>query len=431
MQLFEFKKESSAMRECGSFKANAIDTFRSETATYSFRSAPRACVVALALLFGLTALYFFYLPFNRMPSYDYDMHLMYAAQMMRSHQLTVPHPLYHLFAIAIHKLLPALSLDFIIRRVLALICSFALPPAIFAYLIKVDQQDRQQRRDMNISLPIYALLAFAISICGPISFLLNHGLRPFFGYIPLDVFHSPTALLEKPLAIWVFYLTGTLMVTPMPRRSTVLWLALATALALLAKPNYVLALAPVVAIVTTFYFFKKQFSRGFALVFGLLMPAAGVLAWQYYFTYVTQTGLLKSSVIFAPFGPMSVFSGHLGEKFLLSIFCPLLVYLLFFKQAVQDVRLNFAWAVMLSACFFAYFLAESGMRYSSINFGWCAEFALLLVFIATAGFCVNLFLRGTVPRKELLWKFPLAILAFVPHIVGGIFLNFCWDFKLH
>lgn len=376
-------------------------------------------VLPVVVLISVSSLYFRALPPWVTNFEDFGAHAKFASEMMQTHSLNLPHSLYHLCCIAIHKALPHLSLDFIVGHLFPFICEFAYELSLFSVIVLMTSRGASTARLLG-----YSILAFAISIFGPINFLVDNQL--FFGYIPVNVFHNPTVLLGKPLAIWFFYLVASMLKSCRVKRSTVITTAAITLLAILAKPNFVMVAVPVIAILAALYLAIGRKERSRSLALGALLPSIALLAVQYYYSYNTNLMHLdRSHIILAPFGPMSMLSSHLLEKLCLSVLCPVVVYGIFFKQAVNDAPLNFSWAVMLVSLFCTYFLAESGSRYGHLNFLWCAEMSLLMVCLTSAIFICNLWLHPPTKfsRRELRWKTALVIAVLIPHLAGGVLLN--------
>lgn len=150
------------------------------------------------------------------------------------------------------------------------------------------------------------------------------------------------------------------------------------------------------------------------LLGGLGIPSVLLLAWQFFTTYTASD---EAGVIFAPFAVMSAYSGHLLFKFVLSIWFPIWMMALWWKEAKKDHGLLLAWLVFAAGAFYTYFLAESGSRFLHGNFGWSGEIANVILFVSAGLF----FAKQLAHPRPWKWKEILALcVAFLPHLAYGI-----------
>src|SRR5690606_9025712 len=104
--------------------------------------------------------------------------------------------------------------------------------------------------DKKLTTYLFACLAvFFLLISHSISLLYFHDKHMYFGYVPSNVYHNPTILLLKPIALLSFYLLYKTLQSPSNCRwSMVLIVGIITGLAILAKPSYIIVLLPALLI---------------------------------------------------------------------------------------------------------------------------------------------------------------------------------------
>lgn len=158
-------------------------------------------------------------------------------------------------------------------------------------------------------------------------------------------------------------------------------------------------------------------------MFGLLMPAVAVLAMQYYLSYsgVGPPSSYHNAVIFAPFKVMSRFGGYLGIKFLFSAAFPLAVYALYWKAAVGDARLNFAFLLFAFGCGYSYLLSEE-QHWEHGNFIWSGYITLFILFVFSATFFFRELKTASWRGKETL-RHCVALLLLLLHVRSGMLVE--------
>ena len=229
-------------------------------------------------------------------------------------------------------------------------------------------------------------LAIAIQIIGPIAFLypLDHS---FSGYIWSNVYHNPTILLLKPLAILQFFFAIKAIGREKSKWWEVFFAAVISAFAVYVKPNFVICILPAVFIIAIMNFFRKKPVDWIMIVFGLTLPSLFILAWQFIMTYVSSSD--NSGIGFLPFVVMNSQSQYLLPKFLFSLVFPLLVTIGFWKNAVKNVYIQMGWLIFSFGAMLTYFFAETGWRLYHGNFIWSGEISIFILFLCCILFLVE------------------------------------------
>jgi hypothetical protein len=210
------------------------------------------------------------------------------------------------------------------------------------------------------------------------------------GYFPpANVYHNPTILLLKPIALLSFWLIISALRVPMP----VIRLAafavlngLVIGLATIAKPNYTLAVAPALLILVATDSRLRNSWRAWAIAGMVAACGCVVLAWQYWCTYGSPE---NPGLIFGAF-LLVVEPGLVAmAKLLLSIAFPLCVLIGFFRTAMKSLALRLAWLSFLVACAMFYSLAEAQPRSFAYNFAWGCQITNFLLFVFSLGFLIE------------------------------------------
>lgn len=233
------------------------------------------------------------------------------------------------------------------------------------------------------------------------------------GYVWANTYHNPTSLLLKPFAILQFWFTYQALEGRKISWSLVLLMALGSLAAAFAKPSYIICLLPALMILGFLRWIRKNPLNTGALAFGIVLPSVAILLWQYSMSFSSSA---DSQIIFSPFSVMSLYSGNLLPKFLLSIVFPVIVTAVYWKDAVIDARMRLGWLSFAIGAAFTYLLAETGSQFKYGNFGWSAEITLFLLFAA----CVFLIAEKKLPPENSYRRWVILISGFL-HVYFGFF----------
>jgi len=197
-------------------------------------------------------------------------------------------------------------------------------------------------------------------------------------------------------------------------------IGLVSALGVLAKPSYVIALLPALGLIGVYWFLKKRRLDWVGLILGFFIPTVGLLAWQYLGAYSSERVIPdEAGIAFAPFIVYGRASGWLLPKFFLSFLFPLGVYSFYFSSARRDVGFNLAWLSFGVGALLTYFFAETGVRLQDANFAWSGQITLFVLYCVSTVF----FIRQVV-KREGCGKFYFAewvcMGGFGLHLVSGL-----------
>ncbi|PHR30076.1 MAG: hypothetical protein COA36_01450 [Desulfotalea sp.] len=243
---------------------------------------------------------------------------------------------------------------------------------------------------------IYLVLATTfLLVSHPIPIVFPYDRHLLYGYIASNVYHNPSILLLKLIAITHFLLLCRLLKEE--RWSSRSWLDIAliavlTAVSTIAKPNYVIVLLPGLCILL--YLNRKNhcfFKRGAVVsVVSAIVPAIAILVWQYIAFYTGHSGNTIGVSLLEVFYINS--SGWtLVPKLVGSIAFPLALLAVTREKIIQDIEFQLSSAMFVISLFFAYVLVDNvaGRGTGAGNFWWSAQIAhFLLLFV-----CIKFYLK--------------------------------------
>jgi len=260
----------------------------------------------------------------------------------------------------------------------------------------------------------FAIVALAL---GPASIFTYPDM--FATYIKFNVVHNPTVIAGRALAILQVLAIDRYLL----RSTSGGWIALPllTVLSSWAKPNFNLCLVPALAILLL-PSLKSAEGRQSLLrpILLFFVPAFGALSLQYLVVYGQATA--PSSVIWAPFAVALSSGQHPWRDLALSCLFPALALALHPCWLRNSAAIRLAVAVFLSSCFYTYFLAESGPRFTHGNFWWGSQISLLILTLITLAHFSAIYLSPprVAARKHNSWRFYLLLGAIGLHLVSGV-----------
>jgi hypothetical protein len=342
---------------------------------------------------------------------DYPAHLRLASKIVNQGELP-PHPLFHL-AVLVASFGPHPSLfPYAAAFVLALSVAARTYFSIVLWRLGPPTETR--------SLARVTLVCIALSLAMPLMNWWSQG-ASFRGQVSPNVWHNPTGIFAMPFALLGF-LAGCRALESGRLRD---YFATGCALALsaLAKPNFVMAFGPVIAIAIVTAtrrapdsnradpgsetFWAALARSGQARLLASLGPTGAVLCLQYALGFGAGAG----SVEIAPFVVWSVFSSVPSLSILLGIAFPLVVVMLYPIGVWRDRVLVLAWATLGIAIAQYALFAETGDRRMHGNFIWGMVAADQVLFVASCGFLLH---QHNGPRQDTGFGFLAA------HAVAGV-----------
>ena len=274
----------------------------------------------------------------------------------------------------------------------------------------------------NVIQPFWktGIILLGISVAAPISIFWPLDHQFYLGYIGIVTYHNPTIIFLRPFAILQFVFSMRYFESRPISKLEILGMAIISMLATFAKPSFAICLIPALGILALYKIFQKKQVDLSALLIGFAVPTALVLVIQFLITYRADD---SGGILFAPFAVMGYYSNLLLPKFLLSIVFPLLVTIVYRKQAWQDVRMILTWLIFIFGCVYTYFLAEGGSRFYDGNFTWSGEIALYVLFAVSTLFFLDM--EKSTGKPDSFLRF-----IWLCHVGVGI-IYFCYFIAVH
>lgn len=252
-----------------------------------------------------------------------------------------------------------------------------------------------------------ALTTIGLLISAPIWDPLNANM--YIGRITPNVWHNPTCFMVWPFAILMF-LSGINYLEE-AKTSSLFSIAVLAALNVLAKPNYLLAFAPVFILAS---FMRFRFSRHWFAVGLAFIPCLVILMLQFYFTYAGPEH--NRGMIVAPFAVWRIYATCIPLAVILSLAFPGSYLCLFWRSLREPRRLLFAWAVFGVAIVWMIVFAEinpDGSINTAFNFGWGAILSFYIVFLFTMCDFLRQPANCNIASHRIVW------IAFLGHVSCG------------
>lgn len=394
-----------------------VARFSEDLLRESTRSGKREFLAAALLALLTVGLY---LPILRrmLSAYDYVYHLEAARKLTETSAVTTPHMLFHALVAGLGRLIAA---DMATAGTTVLLLCIAAT-ALTVYWLWL--------RPLPVAQPAKLFMAAALLLVAPVTLLYWADHHLYFGYIGVNVFHNPTILVLKFFSLLLFGLSSYVLADKQSgrwRKLLLLVVPLVVVCCALSKPNYLICFLPALCL----FLLGKATMRARIdwglFLWGILLPSVLVLSLQYYLTYSSSQiqgfYMGESSIVLAPFKVVSLYSGWLLPKFLLSIAFPLSVFLLYPNSASKDSQLVLAWIAFGFGALQTYFFMESGPRYYQGNFWWSGQITLFVLFVASS---VHLLKNASTLQFGGLRRvrFSICLGFFLLHLISGIF--FYW-----
>ncbi len=366
-----------------------------------------ALVVLIAVVwmsFSVAHYYAYFIPGEVTSDYPAFMHFTVALDQGKLSEIPayhIAHMAWEILSVAIHRLL---GISLRTTSFLLTLGSIAAAAVITYFWFARSLRDRE--------LPVWwaMVAAIGLSVATPLSVLAPVDRRWYQGYIGITSYHNPTIILLRPLAILQFILVPACF---QDRAITWKRIGLAAAVTLLAtfsKPSYAICLLPAICGIAAYRWYKQQTIQWRLLLAGFVIPTFLLLSWQFLVAYRSPE---QGSIFFYPFGVMTGLSGFVGVKFLLSILFPLLAAMLFFPEAVRDMRMILAWIGFAIGAFYSYFVADGPPRTFDADWIWSGKITLLLLFCVSTIFVLERI-------RTVRWKATLSSTVWTAHASFGL-----------
>ena len=203
----------------------------------------------------------------------------------------------------------------------------------------------------------------------------------YMGMHTASIWHNSTYLMMKWMGLWTLLIYFNIekdISKKLTKKSYILFTAALT-LTTAAKPNFILAVAPVMLVFLIIDIIKKNAPAGKLLLFATsVIPSFLIMLLQNKALYDVNAG--NNHIIIAPGRAMGAHASNIAAVSILSIAFPLMMLLLHMKDLFRNRVLLFAW-MSAGVGFLQYFLfSEYGGRDMDANFSWGYAFTIILIF---------------------------------------------------
>jgi hypothetical protein len=290
--------------------------------------------------------------------------------------------------------------DWLLAQFLLLIANYAIMGfSIYAFLVLGTVE--------HVSRPIVAILAMVMCFVYAIPALYFIDGHMYNGYIALSVYHNPTILLVKPIAVLHFIWLDSWLKNQNNSFAFIFSGAVLLAFSAIAKPSYVVVLLPAATILMIVYRFPLR-----RFILSIFLPATLILVVMVAATYGGNSGF-----VVAPFKVIShsTMLWTVYPKLVLSILFPLSLLVMFGRELLTDRLVTLAWLMFSIGTGYGWILAESGERMFHGNWLWSGQIAAFLLFISSTRFLIRL-----IPRRNTAKRCKIAWIFLFLHFVSGL-----------
>lgn len=271
-----------------------------------------------------------------------------------------------------------------------------------AFFIQTYQNILNDRNASNKTARLFSLLLL-ITFSVPTSTL-------YVGQLPPNVWHNSTMTFLMPFALATFWLSYKQLIEP--KSSRVVNISVLCILGILAKPSFflVFAIAYPLMLIRCFGFSRRLWQNLIPVLIGL-----ATLAILYHATYVSNSSGQGVYIAVRPFYLWSLCSSNIPYSLVGAQLFPIIYFLLYPKDIVKHILLQYAVAAYFIALSIFILLVEVGRELDG-NFAWQALIYSYILFL-----CVAILFAEKLERFGILnWKNAAILLAFLMHVVSGI-----------
>ncbi|UCR89697.1 hypothetical protein [Mycetocola spongiae] len=269
----------------------------------------------------------------------------------------------------------------------------------------------------QLSTLVALVAAVAMPLIDP-----NNPANLYLGHLSANVWHNSTNVMVAPFAIAAFY-TGILFLRKQTVRSAAVFSGLIV-LSTLCKPNFSLALLPVIGIAAIIVLIQNRTAimPALKLISIAFIPVAALLALQY--TIVFLSGSVRETKLgISPFAVWSHFSDNISYFLVLSLAGPVLMLLAMTPLARRSLEIQVSWLTLLVAIAQYGLLVEvfpDGSISFEGNWTWGSYTAITVVFIFSMIFMLR---QLDVPKLDPWPRVALFLagLAVAAHTFSGIY----------
>lgn len=411
-------------------------------------------VLSMLIVIGVIIFYPMMMRWNTLS--DYEVHNGLAASVLENPSeffSNTPHFLYHVSAAIIYLISPINDIN--VAAAWVMILSY-----LGVILILYWQLSREKTFTLSIPHLFWiSILVLSLLIITPISVFTPDNM--YFGFFASHVYHNPTINIMKPFSLLLFFMTVKIFFNNKPLSSWwILPFGLVTFLSLVAKPSFIIAFIPALALLSIFliswriqdlppiirrpWYILRAFTNQnnvetenlprllqasyvnwVVLIGGIVLPAFFVLLYQ------TMTWTSAGGIELKAFHVLDLWAYHfepaanqnLLYKFIMSCAFPLLVYVLHINQTHKNISFNLGWILYFVAAGYYYFFVDL-TRADAGDFTWSSQIAALILYYVAAIFLFRNYSKFFDAQQMTISRWGSLVLCsgvFLLHVISGIY----------
>lgn len=253
--------------------------------------------------------------------------------------------------------------------------------------------------------------------------------EPFLGQGTPNIWHNPTTIAVRPIALLVFVLVSSIVIQSrkvefennIPAGKAVA-AGILLILSCLAKPSFVQVFYPAIftlMVIWLIMFKGKNLKTAIQLML-MCIPSLVVMILQFVIAFYSGNGN-SGGITIAPFAVAGARTPSIAISMLLLLAFPVLMAILTAIRKSLTWGDALAWLMLLWGTVWRLFLAEKGERMYHGNFTWGYMLAVYLVWYAAVRSYLKLYFSEQMTGNKRGFGFVLATLVLVLHLGSGIY----------
>ena len=251
---------------------------------------------------------------------------------------------------------------------------FAFLSVFFTQKLLIEVTDRKLNPD------IAGLAALLLNLVMP-CYIKGLADGRYMGMHTSSIWHNSTYLMMKWMGLWtiLIYLKLERDISEKLTLKSYIYFTVVMTLTTAAKPNFFLAVAPVMFVFLIIDLIGKKAPVGRLIAFASsVIPSFIVMLLQNSTLFAENSS--SGGIVIAPGKAMAAHTGYLIPVSILSIAFPLMMLILHVKELFKNRYMLFAW-LCAAVGYLQYFLfAEEGARALDANLSWGYAFTIILIF---------------------------------------------------
>ena len=290
----------------------------------------------------------------------------------------------------------------------------------FLVLITYIQVYRYYEKESDMDDKCSIFFAFVASVVGPF-FMPWYNPYYYIGQSSPNVWHSPTALVIRPIAFACFWFIIRVLKQKETAIKEYILIALLLLLSNLAKPSFVQILYPtlfIYCIVKVIVSKGKYFKTAF-LLFLACVPALLFTIFQYIVAFFDSEGAGGTEFAFLKYWDYE--APDVLTSLILGILFPLIVFIRLMIRKKVSLEMAIGWIMLLVGILEKACLIEKGDRIYAGNFSWGYQLALFFVWVLTIyEYAKNYYSsKNVIDGSDRIW-FKIETIVLMFHFMFGL-----------